>query len=62
MLKSWNTAKAAAGNRECWADNVSALCAYYTGAVSHDDDDDTEPALCNGRIHFDVTVYILGHY
>ena len=32
-----------------------------TGAVSHDDDD-SEPALCNGRIYFDVTVYILGHY
>ena len=27
--KSWNVAKAAGGNRECWADNVMALCAYW---------------------------------
>ena len=27
--KSWNVAKAADGNRECWADNVTALCAYW---------------------------------
>ena len=27
--KSWNVAKAAARNRECWSENVSALCAYW---------------------------------
>ena len=29
--KSWNVAKAAARNRECWSENVSALCAYWRG-------------------------------
>ena len=27
--KSWNVAKAAARDRECWFENVSALCAYW---------------------------------
>ena len=29
--KSWNVAKAAARDRECWSENVSALCAYWRG-------------------------------
>ena len=27
--QSWNVAKAAADNRECWAGNLSALCTYW---------------------------------
>ena len=27
--KSWNVAKATARDRECWSENVSALCAYW---------------------------------
>ena len=27
--KSWNVAKSAARNRECWAKSVTALCAYW---------------------------------
>ena len=29
--KSWNAAKAVARDRECWSENVSALCAYWHG-------------------------------
>ena len=29
--KSWNVAKAVVGDRECWSENVSALCAYWCG-------------------------------
>ena len=27
--KGWNVAKAAAQNRQCWFENVTALCAYW---------------------------------
>ena len=29
--KNWNVAKAAARDRKCWSNNVSALCAYWRG-------------------------------
>ena len=31
--KSWNVAKAAAQNRECWSENVSPLCAYWRAEI-----------------------------
>jgi len=27
--KSWNAAKAAAQNRQCWTESTTALCAYW---------------------------------
>ena len=29
--KSWNVAKPGARDRECWSENVLALCAYWRG-------------------------------
>ena len=31
--KSWNVDKAAARNRECWSENVSAWCAYWRAEI-----------------------------
>ena len=34
--KNWEVAKAVARNRECWSENVTALCTM----TRHDDDDE----------------------